>query len=162
MLNEVGYGKEGIGLEFYLVYNFLGVFLFVSQEIFQVEFKCQLKWKYDIDFNMFFVIINLLIVCFFDYLLESGNYEEYMQKLVEVYNFVIVEGFMCCNILLISWDGYIYDCDFNQMLDFKVVSISQYINDFDFFVFENCVVVFNQYCYGCIVGAGLSCGGEIV
>ena len=161
MLNEVGYGKEGTGLELHLVYNPSGAFLPASQETLQAEFKRQLKRKYDIDFNTLFAITNLPIARFLDYLLESGNYEEYMQKLVEAYNPATVEGLMCRNTLSISWDGYIYDCDFNQMLDLKVASSSQHINDFDLSALENRAVVLNQHCYGCTAGAGSSCGGEI-
>lgn len=86
MLNEVGYGKEGTGLELHLVYNPSGAFLPAGQETLQAEFKRQLKRKYDIEFNMLFAITNLPIARFLDYLLESGNYEEYMEKLVEAYN----------------------------------------------------------------------------
>lgn len=161
MLNAVGYGKEGTGLELHLVYNPSGAFLPASQETLQAEFKRQLKRKFDIDFNMLFAITNLPIARFLDYLLESGNYEEYMHKLVEAYNPGTVEGLMCRNTLSISWDGFIYDCDFNQMLDLKVASTSQHINDFDLDALKNRNVVVNQHCYGCTAGAGSSCGGEI-
>ncbi|MEL6659859.1 MAG: arsenosugar biosynthesis radical SAM (seleno)protein ArsS [Bacteroidota bacterium] len=161
MLNEVGYGKEGTGLELHLVYNPSGAFLPAGQETLQAEFKRQLKRKYDIEFNMLFAITNLPIARFLDYLLESGNYEEYMEKLVEAYNPATVDGLMCRNTLSISWDGYIYDCDFNQMLDLKVASSSQHINDFDLDALQQRSVVLNQHCYGCTAGAGSSCGGEI-
>ena len=161
MLNAVGYGKEGTGLELHLVYNPSGAFLPGSQESLQAEFKRQLKRKFDIDFNMLFAITNLPIARFLDYLLESGNYEEYMQKLVEAYNPGTVDGLMCRNTLSISWDGFIYDCDFNQMLDLKVASTSQHIDDFDLDALKDRNVVVNQHCYGCTAGAGSSCGGEI-
>ncbi len=161
MLNAVGYGKEGTGLELHLVYNPSGAFLPAGQETLQAEFKRQLKRKYDIEFNMLFAITNLPIARFLDYLLESGNYEEYMEKLVEAYNPATVEGLMCRNTLSVSWDGYIYDCDFNQMLDLKVASNSQHINDFDLAALNQRDVVVNQHCYGCTAGAGSSCGGEI-
>lgn len=161
MLNAVGYGKEGTGLELHLVYNPSGAFLPGGQETLQAEFKRQLKRKFDIDFNMLFAITNLPIARFLDYLLESGNYEEYMHKLVEAYNPGTVEGLMCRNTLSISWDGFIYDCDFNQMLDLKVASTSQHIDDFDLDALKDRNVVVNQHCYGCTAGAGSSCGGEI-
>ena len=110
---------------------------------------------------MLFAITNLPIARFLDYLLESGNYEEYMEKLVEAYNPGTVDGLMCRNTLSISWDGYIYDCDFNQMLDLKVDSSSQHINDFDLDALQQRTVVLNQHCYGCTAGAGSRCGGEI-
>ncbi len=161
MLNEVGYGKEGTGLELHLVYNPSGAFLPASQETLQAEFKRQLKRKFDIDFNLLFAITNLPIARFLDYLLESGNYKEYMEKLVDAYNPATVSSVMCRTTLSISWDGYIYDCDFNQMLDLKVAAKSQHIDDFDIAALQNRSIVLNQHCYGCTAGAGSSCGGEI-
>jgi radical SAM/Cys-rich protein len=161
MLNAVGYGKEGSGLELHLVFNPSGAYLPGSQETLQAEFKRQLKRKYDIDFNMLFAITNLPVARFLDYLLESGNYEEYMQKLVDAFNPGTVEGLMCRNTISVSWDGYVYDCDFNQMLDLKVAANSQHIDDFDAEALMARNIVLNQHCYGCTAGAGSSCGGEI-
>jgi len=161
MLNKVGYGQEGTGLELHLVYNPTGAFLPGSQETLQAEFKRQLKRKFDIEFNLLFAITNLPIARFLDYLLESGNYQEYMQKLVDAYNPATVDGLMCRNTLSISWEGYIYDCDFNQMLDLKVASKSQHIDDFNIEALQDRAIVLNQHCYGCTAGAGSSCGGEI-
>ena len=161
MLNDVGYGKEGTGLTLNLVYNPSGAFLPASQTSLEAEFKRQLKRKFDIDFNTLFCITNLPIARFLSYLLESGNYAEYMQKLVEAFNPATVDGLMCRNTLSISWDGYIYDCDFNQMLDLKVANPIQHINDFNAEAINNRNIVINQHCYGCTAGAGSSCGGEI-
>ncbi len=160
-LNVVGYGKEGTGLQLDLVYNPSGAFLPSGQKELELEFKRQLKRKYDIEFNNLFAITNLPISRFLDYLLESGNYQEYMQKLVEAYNPMTVEGLMCRNTLSISWDGYIYDCDFNQMLDLKVNGKSKHISEFDVDELMERAIVLNQHCYGCTAGAGSSCGGEI-
>lgn len=160
MLNEVGYGKAGTGLNLHLVYNPSGAFLPASQMTLEAEFKRQLKKKFDIEFNSLFAITNLPVSRFLDYLIDSGNYEEYMQKLVDAYNPSTIEGLMCRNMISISWDGYIYDCDFNQMLDLKVASPIQHINDFDPSVNDRAIVV-NQHCYGCTAGAGSSCAGEI-
>ncbi|MCB0641549.1 MAG: arsenosugar biosynthesis radical SAM protein ArsS [Phaeodactylibacter sp.] len=161
MLNAVGYGKAGTGLELNLVYNPSGSFLPADQATLEAEFKRQLKRKYDIDFNQLFAITNLPIARFLDYLIESGNYAEYMQKLIDAYNPATVGGLMCRNTLSVSWDGYIYDCDFNQMLDMKVASPIQHINDFDAARLNDRAIVLNQHCYGCTAGAGSSCGGEI-
>jgi radical SAM/Cys-rich protein len=161
LLNEAGYGKEGTGLNLHLVYNPSGAFLPAGQATLEAEFKRQLKRKYNIEFNSLFAITNLPIARFLDYLLESGNYEEYMQKLVDAFNPGTVEGLMCRNTLSVSWDGYIYDCDFNQMLDLKVASPVQHINDFDADKINDRDIVLNQHCYGCTAGAGSSCGGEI-
>ena len=162
MLNEVGYGKEGTGLQLDLVFNPSGAFLPGDQASLEAEFKRQLKRRYNIDFNNLFAITNLPISRFLDYLLESGNYESYMTELIEAFNPSTVEGLMCRNTLSVSWEGYIYDCDFNQMLDLKVDAKSQHINDFDMESLNSRSVVLNQHCYGCTAGAGSSCGGEIV
>ncbi len=161
MLNEVGYGKEGSGLTLDLVYNPSGAFLPASQETLQAEFKRQLKRKFDIEFNALFAITNLPISRFLDYLLESENYEEYMESLVNAFNPSTIMGLMCRNTISVSWDGFMYDCDFNQMLDLKVASSSQHINDFDLDALKDRAIILNQHCYGCTAGAGSSCGGEI-
>lgn len=161
-LNKVGYGKEGSGLILDLVYNPSGAFLPSDQMELQAEFKRQLKRKYDIVFNSLFAITNLPISRFLDYLIESGNYEEYMTKLVEAFNPGTVDGLMCRNTISVSWDGYLYDCDFNQMLDLKVASKGKHIRDFNFEALADRSIVLNQHCYGCTAGAGSSCGGELV
>lgn len=161
MLNAVGYGQEGSGLTLNLVYNPSGAFLPAAQASLEAEFKRQLKRKYDIDFNALFCITNLPIARFLSYLLESGNYAEYMQKLVEAFNPATVDSLMCRNTLSVSWEGYIYDCDFNQMLDLKVESPVQHIDDFDAAAIIDRDIAINQHCYGCTAGAGSSCGGEV-
>lgn len=161
MLNEIGYGKEGSGLQLDLVYNPAGAFLPGDQASLEAEFKRQLKRKFDIQFNQLFAITNLPISRFLDYLIQSGKYEEYMQTLVEAYNPETVSSLMCRNTISVSWDGYLYDCDFNQMLGLKVASSSQHISNFDIDRLSNRKIVLNQHCYGCTAGAGSSCGGEI-
>lgn len=160
-LNEVGYGKEGTGLILDLVYNPSGAFLPDAQETLQAEFKRQLKRKFDIDFNSLFAITNLPVSRFLDYLIESENYEDYMEELVNAFNPATVMGLMCRNTISVSWDGFLYDCDFNQMLDLKVASKSQSLDSFDLEQLKNRSIVLNQHCYGCTAGAGSSCGGEI-
>ncbi|MFK8104413.1 MAG: arsenosugar biosynthesis radical SAM (seleno)protein ArsS [Saprospiraceae bacterium] len=161
MLNEVGYGKPGTGLQLDLVFNPTGAFLPGSQESLEAEFKRQLKRKYDIVFNNLFAITNLPISRFLEYLLESGNYQEYMQKLVDAFNPSTIMGLMCRNTISVSWEGYLYDCDFNQMLDLKVATTGQHLDDFDAKALVERNIVLNQHCYGCTAGAGSSCGGEI-
>jgi predicted nucleic acid-binding Zn finger protein len=85
-----------------------------------------------------------------------------MEKLVDAFNPSTVNGLMCRNTISVSWEGYLYDCDFNQMLDLKVASKSQHIDDFDIEALKNRSIVLNQHCYGCTAGSGSSCGGEIV
>lgn len=161
LLNEVGYGKPGSDLILDLVFNPSGAYLPGKQETLQAEFKRQLDRKFGIEFNYLFAITNLPVARFLDYLLDTGNYEEYMQKLVDAYNPATVEGLMCRNTVSVSWDGYLYDCDFNQMLDLKVAAKGQHINTFDIDELRKRNIVLNQHCYGCTAGAGSSCTGVV-
>ncbi len=160
-LNAVGYGIEGSNLKLNLVYNPTGAILPGDQTTLETEFKRQLKDRFDIEFNELFVITNLPISRFLDYLIVSGNFDDYMQKLIDAYNPVAAANVMCRNTLSIGWDGFIYDCDFNQMLDLKVKGGSTHISDFDFVALQNREIIVDQHCYGCTAGAGSSCGGQV-
>ena len=160
MLNAVGYGREGTGLILNLVYNPSGAFLPASQQQLEADFKQALTKDYAIEFNNLFAITNLPISRFLDYLIKSGNYESYMEKLVNAFNPAAVTGVMCRNTLSIGWDGYIYDCDFNQMLDLKISSPrANHIRNFDSRAIGKRNIVTGNHCYGCTAGAGSSCGG---
>ena len=160
-LNEVGYGKAHSSLELDLVYNPSGAFLPGDQQALENDFKKALKEDFDIDFNQLFTITNLPISRFLDYLIASENYEEYMHTLVEAFNPVAAENVMCTNTLSVSWEGYLYDCDFNQMLELKVASDHQHIRDFNLNALEKRKIHLSQHCYGCTAGAGSSCQGSI-
>lgn len=160
MLNEVGYGIEGSGLTLNLVYNPSGAFLPGAQDGLELEFKKRLKTGYEIDFNSLFTITNLPISRFLDYLLRSENYDNYMEKLLEAYNPVAASNVMCRNTISVGWDGYLYDCDFNQMLELKVdAPSSQHISDWNQQSLLEREIVLKQHCFGCTAGAGSSCGG---
>jgi radical SAM/Cys-rich protein len=161
MLNEVGYGIDNTGLILNLVYNPAGAFLPASQESLEKEFKRVLNDKYKIKFNSLFAITNIPISRFLDYLIVSGNFGSYMDKLLEAYNPEAASKVMCRNTLSIGWDGSLYDCDFNQMLDLKVNTKATHIKNFDFEELNNRSITVNQHCYGCTAGAGSSCGGEV-
>jgi radical SAM/Cys-rich protein len=161
MLNAVGYGKEGTGLVLDLVYNPSGAFLPPEQGALEADFKKKLKDRFDIVFNKLFAITNLPISRYLEYLVASENYEGYMNKLVDAYNPVAAAGVMCRNTISIGWDGYIFDCDFNQMLDLKVAAKGQHLKDFDIESLKNRDVIVNQHCYGCTAGSGSSCGGTV-
>lgn len=162
MLNQVGYGIEGSGLILDLVHNPSGAFLPSDQSTLELEFKRQLDRKFGIVFNHLYTITNLPISRFLDFLLESGNYQDYMQALVDAFNPATIQNLMCRNTISVSWDGYLYDCDFNQMLDLKLACSKNHINDFDADTVSTRSIVVNQHCYGCTAGAGSSCGGEII
>lgn len=161
MLNAVGYGKNDTGLILNLVYNPAGAFLPPSQQSLEREYKQALMERYDIEFNNLFAITNLPISRFLDYLLQSGNYESYMEKLVNAYNPVAAANVMCRNTISIGWDGYLYDCDFNQMLELKVNCSSRHISEFNIMELNEREIVLGQHCYGCTAGAGSSCGGAV-
>ena len=161
MLNSVGYGKEGTGLKLDLVYNPSGAFLPSDQQAMERDFKKALKKDFDIDFNELFSITNLPISRFLEYLIASENYEDYMYALVDAYNPSAVKNLMCTNTLSVSWDGWLYDCDFNQMLGLKVASKVQHIKDFQKDILEKREICISQHCYGCTAGAGSSCQGSV-
>lgn len=161
MLNESGYGVEGSGLTLNLVYNPTGSFLPSGQDSLELEFKRKLQDGYDVVFNNLFAITNLPISRFLEYLDSTGNYESYMEKLVNAFNPAAAEGVMCRNTVSVSWDGYLFDCDFNQMLDLKLSGKApKHIKDFDYELIKSREIIVNQHCYGCTAGAGSSCGGE--
>jgi radical SAM/Cys-rich protein len=100
------------------------------------------------------------IARFLEYLLDSGNYEAYMRRLVNAYNPSAAEAVMCRNTLSVGWDGQLYDCDFNQMLDLPVSPEKRRnIVDFSFDELNQRPIVVGQHCFGCTAGAGSSCGG---
>jgi radical SAM/Cys-rich protein len=160
MLNSAGYGKDGTGLKLNLVYNPTGAILPGPQQELEADYKRELKNKYGIEFNGLYVITNMPISRFLDYLVTSGNYEEYMQQLIDAFNPAAAAGVMCRNTLSVGWDGWLYDCDFNQMLDMKVSGKSRHISDFDFEALSGRTIAVNQHCYGCTAGLGSSCGGQ--
>jgi len=160
MLNDVGYGKPDTNLVLDLVYNPSGAFLPGGQLAIEAEFKKKLKVSYEIDFNHLFAITNLPISRFLDYLIQSQNYDAYMEKLVNAFNPAAAANVMCRNTISISWDGYLYDCDFNQMLELKLAKTApQHIREFNEMLLRNRAIVLNQHCYGCTAGSGSSCGG---
>ncbi|MBB6612578.1 arsenosugar biosynthesis radical SAM protein ArsS [Pontibacter sp. Tf4] len=163
MLNEVGYGIENSGLQLDLVYNPSGAFLPAAQQTLEAEFKRRLLAGYSVHFNKLFCITNLPISRYLEYLLQSGNYESYMEKLVDAFNPAAAASVMCRNTISVGWDGYLYDCDFNQMLELHVAPTApQHIRNFDLQALNNRSIVLNQHCYGCTAGAGSSCGGQTV
>ncbi|WP_289023621.1 arsenosugar biosynthesis radical SAM (seleno)protein ArsS [uncultured Salegentibacter sp.] len=161
MLNAAGYAQPGTNLKLDLVYNPAGAFLPTNQEALQKDFKKALKEDFNIDFDNLFAITNLPISRFLEYLIASENYEDYMYALVEAYNPAAVESVMCTNTISVSWDGWLYDCDFNQMLALKVDSKVQHISEYNEDLLNNREIRISQHCYGCTAGAGSSCQGTV-
>ncbi|MCK5400868.1 MAG: DUF3641 domain-containing protein, partial [Flavobacteriaceae bacterium] len=109
-----------------------------------------------------FAITNLPISRFLDFLIASENYEDYMYSLVEAYNPSAVANVMCTNTISVSWDGWLYDCDFNQILGLKVDSKIKHIKDYNEELLQNRKIITSQHCYGCTAGAGSSCQGSVI
>ena len=160
MLNAVGYGRNK-DLKLDLVYNPSGAFLPTAQAALEQDFKKALREDFAIEFNQLFSITNLPISRFLEYLIASENYEDYMENLVAAFNPSAVMNLMCTNTLSVSWDGWLYDCDFNQMLQMKVDSRVQHISDFDKEALQDREIKISQHCYGCTAGAGSSCQGSL-
>src|SRR5690606_17994637 len=147
-LNAIGYGMPNNDLRLDLVYNPSGAFLPGSQASMEKEFKKALMDEYGIQFHNLFALTNLPISRFLDYLIASENYEDYMYSLVEAFNPAAVKNVMCTNTLSISWDGYLYDCDFNQMLNLPVNSKVKHVSEYNEALLEGRNVVISQHCYG--------------
>ena len=160
-LNAVGYGMPNSDLKLDLVYNPSGAFLPGDQMAMEKDFKKALLEDFEIQFHNLFAITNLPISRFLDYLIASENYEDYMFNLVEAYNPMAVENVMCTNTLSVSWDGYLFDCDFNQMLELSVNSKAKHISEYKTELLEGRNIVISQHCYGCTAGAGSSCQGIV-
>lgn len=161
-LNAIGYGLPDSNLKLDLVYNPSGAFLPSNQAALEADFKKALYSDFGIQFHSLFAITNLPIARFLDYLIASENYEDYMYNLVEAFNPMAVKNVMCRNTLSVSWDGWLYDCDFNQMLEMKVDSKIQHISNYNEEELKNRSIGVSQHCYGCTAGAGSSCQGNVV
>ena len=159
-LNALGYGREGSSLRLTLVYNPVGAFLPPAQRAIEADFKRELARRHGIVFNSLYTITNMPISRFLDFLLRSGNYERYMDKLVQAYNPTAAAGVMCRYTLSVGWDGTLYDCDFNQMLEMPVAfGAPRHIRDFSAGRLHRRQITVGQHCYGCTAGSGSSCGG---
>jgi len=160
-LNDLGYGKPGTGLLLNLVYNPVGAFLPPKQQAIEQQFKRALEREHGVVFNSLFTITNMPISRFLDFLMASGNYEGYMERLLNAFNPTAATGVMCRNTLSVGWEGTLYDCDFNQMLEMPVDhGAPRHIRDFDPAQLHTRRIVTANHCYGCTAGAGSSCGGS--
>lgn len=160
-LNALGYGEPGSGLVLNLVYNPVGAFLPPPQHAIESDFRRELKNRHGVVFNSLYAITNMPISRFLEFLIRTGNYDRYMQRLIQAYNPVAGGGVMCRNTLSVGWDGVLYDCDFNQMLDLPVAfGAPRHIREFVLGDLDLRRIVTGQHCYGCTAGAGSSCGGN--
>lgn len=163
LFNKLGYGKTDSNLKLDLVYNPTGPFLPPSQEKLRRDYKAELKELFDIEFNELFTITNMPIKRFLKDLERSGKLSDYMELLANSFNPTAAKGIMCRSLVSIAWNGEIFDCDFNQMLELPLGAGRKTIwelNSFD--ELENKPITFANHCYACTAGAGSSCGGVLV
>ena len=162
MLNEIGYGREGTGLELDLVYNPVGDSLPPPQEELESDYKEELKAHFNIGFNRLYTITNMPISRFGDFLKRRGTYDQYMNTLQDNFNPHTVNNLMCRSLISIGWQGEVYDCDFNQMLGMHTFEHEVKLWELRAEDLIGCHVRVAEHCFGCTAGAGSSCGGELV
>src|SRR5688572_2335272 len=160
--NELGYGVEGSGLVLNLVTNPVGAFLPASQPALEADWKRELQRRHSITFNRLYTITNMPISRFLQFLADSGNLQAYMEKLVAAFNPATIDGLMCRYTLSVGWDGRLYDCDFNQMIDLGTAAgLPATIFEAEVAALAHRRIVIGQHCFGCTAGAGSSCGGSV-
>jgi radical SAM/Cys-rich protein len=162
MLNKIGYGRSP-NLQLNLVYNPATGLLVIpgKQEALERDYKMHLKKHYDLDFNNLFTITNMPIKRFADDLYKEGKYVEYMQLLVDKFNFDTVDALMCRNTINVQWDGALYDCDFNAALE---LTIQDQRTIWDIKSVQDLTdqkIATGKHCFGCTAGSGSSCGGQL-
>ncbi|MCL4165205.1 UNVERIFIED_CONTAM: hypothetical protein GTU68_054143 [Idotea baltica] len=162
-LNERGFGKGDPRLPLHLVYNPGGAWLPPEQSQLEADYKRELKAHYRIVFDQLFALANLPVSRFASYLRRNGEYEEYMQLLVSAFNPATIDGLMCRNTLSVDWKGFVYDCDFNQMLKLNLESDGEPVAlwDVDPKTLRERSIQVGEHCFGCTAGCGSSCGGSI-
>ena len=161
-LNALGYGIDRSGLHLNLVYNPLGPKLPPPQAGLEADYKKELQQQFGLVFNRLFTITNMPINRFLDDLNTLDQTDQYINLLINNFNPSAIDGLMCRTLISVGWDGRLYDCDFNQMVEMPVESsCPQSIKDFDYQALTSRHIVTDQHCYGCTAGSGSSCGGAL-
>ncbi len=161
-LNELGYATSESGLTLSLVFNPVGPSLPPNQQKLEQSFRERLRQDHGIEFNQLYTITNMPISRFLDDLITTGRYEDYMSLLVNSFNHESIDGLMCRSTLSVDWQGNLFDCDFNQMLDLPLASPQRlHISDVQLGELENLSIAVGRHCYGCTAGAGSSCRGAL-
>lgn len=155
-LNATGYGQEGTGLELDLVSNPTGAFLPSSQAQVEKRFREVLKKNWGIVFNHLFAFANVPLGRFREWLIQSGNLESYLQRLVSSFNPCAVEGLMCRTLVSVSWDGYLYDCDFNLARDLPMGGRRTHVSHMEGLPEPGSPIAVGEHCYTCTSGAGFT------
>jgi len=161
LLNQSGYGSDP-HLPLNLVYNPVGAFLPPSQDQLEADYKHEMKKHFGIVFNNLYAITNMPIARYLTYLKRNNQYEAYMSLLLENFNPKVIDALMCRDTINVSWQGEVYDCDFNQMLNIPMGGQSRrYLWDIDWRELEGSAIATANHCFGCTAGCGSSCGGEV-
>jgi radical SAM/Cys-rich protein len=162
VLNAAGYGRGEPKRRLTLVSNPAGAFLGAAQSSVEREWHEGLQRNFGLTFDRLFVLNNMPISRFLEWLQDSGNLEGYLQRLANAFNPAAVDGLMCRNTLSVGWDGRLYDCDFNQMLELELeADAGDHIRDFNEQAWRERSIVTARHCFGCTAGAGSSCGGQV-
>ena len=168
LLNGLGYGRDGSALGLNLVYNPLGAFLPPPQAELEARYHDELRQHFGVEFHHLLTITNMPIKRFADQLHRSGRYEEYLGLLVNHFNPRTIDGLMCRTLISMGWEGTLYDCDFNQMLELPLIWRGQPnerpltgwdVDNLDELVARR--IRTGPHCFGCTAGAGSSCGGTL-
>ncbi len=163
-LNEFGYGSNP-ELILNLVYNPIGPNLPPEQEELEMDYKRELKKHWGVVFNRLLTITNMPISRFGAVLLAKDQYVEYMSLLRNSFSYMAFDNVMCRNMVSIDWQGYLYDCDFNQLLEMPMPGSARkhlHIRDLQDMQLNGRPVVTGEHCYGCTAGSGSSCGGALI
>ena len=161
-LNQLGYGQPNSDLNLTLVYNPVGVSLPPDQQKLENDYREVLRRDHGIEFSRLFTITNMPISRFLEDLIEQKQYEAYMQKLIDAFNPAAVAGVMCRKMVSVGWDGRLFDCDFNQMLELGTkAQYPQHIREFSASTLNTREIVIGQHCFGCTAAAGSGCLGAI-
>ncbi len=160
-LNEAGYGSGDPERVLTLVTNPVGAFLAGQQASLEAEWKAALVRGHGLTFDRLIALNNMPISRFLEWLIERGQVEAYMERLLAAFNPAAIDGLMCRNTISVSWDGRLFDCDFNQMLNLEVeIENSEAdVRSFDLEAWMARSIVTRRHCYGCTAGSGSSCGG---
>lgn len=164
-INQVGYGQGHPQRRLTLMSNPVGAFLPSGQASLEREWRSALQKNFGVTFDRLITLNNMPISRYLEWLEDSGNLQRYLEVLVNAFNPGTVSGLMCRNTLSISWDGRIFDCDFNQMLDLTSQQPNRqipHIRDFSMAQLSQRQIVTGRHCFGCTAGSGSSCGGAIV
>lgn len=164
LLNGLGYGEPDSGLTLNLVYNPSGPFLPPPQQQLEADYKRELREQHGIEFNQLFALANMPISRFGSMLISKGQLQDYLRLLKENYQADNLTTLMCRSLISVDWEGFVYDCDFNQMLNLPLIATDEprtHLKDLLNRDISGCEIAVGDHCYGCTAGQGSSCGGAL-